>query len=70
MPGVPTAVEVVDHYFDNLIVLEDEGIGRVAVDKGIGGEQASGERGVEGWDFLGRVGLVVDCCSSEGGVSG
>ena len=53
-------VEVVEDDVDDFVFFEDETVRVGAVDQGIGGEVAGGEDGVEGGDFGGGVGDVVE----------
>ena len=58
-------VVVVEDDVDDLVVLEDEGVGVGGVDGGVGGIGAGGEGGVEGGDFGEDIGDGV-----EGGAGG
>ena len=60
MEGMTAGVEVVEDDFDDLVFLEDEGVGVGAVDGGVGGGDAGGEGAVEGGDFGPDVGDVVE----------
>ena len=53
-------VVIVEDDFDDFVVCEDELIRVCTVDEGVSGVGASGEDGVEGGDFRGGVGLVVE----------
>ena len=64
--GVAALVIVVDDDFDDVHVVEDEGVGVLAVDEGVCGFGAGGEGGVEGGDEGFDEGVVVDC--EAGGV--
>ncbi len=59
--GVAAVVVVVDDYFDDVEVGEDEGVGVLAVDEGVCGGGGGGEGGVEGGDEGFDEGVVVDC---------
>lgn len=48
------------------MVGEDEGVGVLAVDGGVGGRGAAGESGVEGGDFGVGVGYVVEEGAGKG----
>ena len=67
MERVAARVDVVHYYVDDLIFLQDEGTGVFAVDLWLGGEIARGQDGVEGWDFSGGVGYVVEEGADGGG---
>ena len=53
-------VIVVEDDLDDFVMCEDELIRVCTVDEGVSGVGASGEDGVEGGDFRGGVGLVVE----------
>ena len=57
---VLSRVVVVEDDLDDLVVVEDELVGVGAVDEGVGGVGAGGEDGVEGGNFGGDVGFVVE----------
>lgn len=58
-----TRIKIVDDNIDDLIFGDDEGVREFAVDGYVGGVLACCERGVEGWNFLGGVGYVVEECA-------
>lgn len=58
--GVLARVIVVEDDFDDLVLLEDEGVGVGGVDGGVEGGGAGGEGGVEGGHFGADVGDVVE----------
>lgn len=60
MEGVLARIVVVKNDFDDLVLLEDEGVGVRGVDGGIEGGGARGENGVEGGHFGSNVGDVVE----------
>lgn len=66
--GVAAPVVVVDYDFYHVEMVEDVGVGVLAVDEGVGGGGAGGEGGVEGGDEGFDEGGVVDCKAVEWGV--
>lgn len=58
--GVAARVDVVDDDVDDLVLLEDEGVGVLAVHSGVGGEVARAQGCVEGRDLCRRVCYVVE----------
>ena len=62
-------VVVVEDDVDDLVALEDEGVGVGGVDGGVGGICTGREGGVEGGDFGGDVGDGVEG-GAGGGING
>ena len=58
--GVFAWVVVVEDYFDDLVLGEDEGVGVVSVDERVCCVGAGGKGGVESGDLRRNVGNVVD----------
>jgi hypothetical protein len=51
--GVRTAIVIIENYLHNVVVLEDEGVGVLAVDERVGGEVAGGHDREDGGDLGG-----------------
>ena len=58
--GMFARVVAVDNDFDDLAFLEDEGVGRTAVDVRIVDKGARGEGCVQRWNFGGSIALIVE----------
>jgi hypothetical protein len=63
--GMAAGVVVVDDYFDNLVLLENEWVGVFAVDGGIVGICATCEGCVKSGDFGGDIGDIIEECTGE-----
>jgi hypothetical protein len=62
--GVTAGVVVVDDYFDDLVLLENEWVGVFAVDGGIVGVCAAGEGSVKSGDLGSDVGDIIEECTA------
>jgi hypothetical protein len=65
MKGMAAGVVVVDDYFDDLVLLEDEWVGIFAVDGGVVGICATCKGCVKSGDFGSDVGDIVEECTGE-----
>ena len=60
MEGVFARVHVVEDYLNDLVFLENEGVGIFTIDARVASRHTCGESAVKGGDFRANVGYVVE----------